>query len=330
MSADSPFLVRCAKCKHNFESHRLGKLTCPICKAEVYIEPPDGDQSAALAAEGQEAPDSDEKRTDQGGAESQPEAQAETETPEVGEEPPGGQEDEPVPPDEPQGTPAEPDPEELKRLLQTSQALLEHGKRTFEPAWETRSGSVFRRFAETLKQVFGNPAAFFANLKLEGYRRALTFAWIVCTLAVFFFALYGLWQLSRNSAAMLQDADLASGQDPEELISSMHNSLLITLFGSPLFGLVNVFLSAVLYHLGIMLAANRQVGFAATFRATAYGFAPLILVAIPFIGHLIGGMWSLVVQIIALANVHRISPARASLAVLLPVTGVLLLLYAVS
>jgi len=164
---------------------------------------------------------------------------------------------------------------------------------------------------------------------VDQYRRALSFGWIVCTLAVAFFALYGLWQLGQNEEELIRNAELGTEEQRRQLVETVRSSLLMSLFGSPLFGLINVMFSSVLYHLGIKLASDSNQGFCATFRATAYGFAPLLLVAVPFVGYLIGGMWSLILQVIALSQVHETSPARAALAVLLPVTAMLLLLYTV-
>jgi len=212
--------------------------------------------------------------------------------------------------------------------LEVKQQVDPENQRQFLPAWESGQAGVFKRFIDTFKQIFANPTWFFSNIKIDQYRKALSFAWIVCSLAVVFFALYSLWQLEQNTAALIERAAVQSGEDPQKIYESLRSFLLITLYGAPIFGLINIGISAFVYHMGIKLTANKHQGFKATFRATAYGFAPLLLVVVPFIGHLVGTLWSLILQIIGLTQVHQITPARASLAVLLPVTALMLIVYA--
>lgn len=312
MTPPSSFLVRCAYCQHNFETRTFGQITCPICRSQIHLEPPEG------FVEPQEEEAAPESFPEEGPAisEDTPELRA-TESPRLPEDPP------------PVGPPEEHEPglDDLRKLLELRKNFQAQPAPSFQPAWESEDGGRLHRFGETLKQIFANPTWFFANLRINGVKRALSFAWIVCTIAVAFFAVYGLWQLSRNEQALLQAPVEPGGGDPAEMVETLRSSLLVSLFGAPIFGLINVLLSTLLYHLGVRLAGNRNEGIRATFRATAYGFAPMVLVAVPFIGHLIGGLWSIVLQIIGLAEVHRIGPARASLAVLLPVTGIMLLLY---
>ena len=49
---------------------------------------------------------------------------------------------------------------------------------------------------------------------------------------------------------------------------------------------------------------------------------------VPFIGLLLGGLGTIALQILALSAIHRLPPLRASLAVILPTTAVLLLIMA--
>jgi hypothetical protein len=88
--------------------------------------------------------------------------------------------------------------------------------------------------------------------------------------------------------------------------------------------MVNFWLSALLIHLGVSVLAPQNRGFAATLRATAYGFAPMLLAVVPMIGHLLGGLWTLVLQTVAVGQIHRVPALRAVLAVLLPMSLFLL------
>jgi hypothetical protein len=199
------------------------------------------------------------------------------------------------------------------------------------PAWESGRRSVFWRFFATVRQILSNPREFFEGLSISSLFKAFTFGWLIASLAVAFFCGYSLWQLDANRAAHLELLQshpelIARGVTPAQMLDSMREMLLFSLFLAPLLGAVNVWVSAGLNHLGVMLAAGQNRGFVATFRATAYGFVPLLLLAVPLVGHLIGGLWSVGLQIVAIRQIHRIEFGRAVLAVLMPLLGVLLLL----
>ena len=308
MSSDRPVLVRCVSCQRNFETTKFGQINCPICRTKIFLEPPAG-YSPDDPAEAQEQATQEEAAAPETGPQLKPEPQIVDQQPE-------------------QADPEKQGLENLRSLLEVQQQAIAAGERKFLPAWESGQAGIFKRFIDTFKQIFANPTWFFSNFKIDKYRKALSFAWIVCSLAVVFFALYSLWQLEQNPSAVIEKAAAQSGEDPQKIYESLRSFLFISLYGAPIFGLTNILFSAFVYHIGIKLTANKHQGFKATFRATAYGFAPLVLVVVPFIGHLVGTLWALILQIIGLTQVHQITPARASLAVLLPVTALMLIVYA--
>lgn len=302
---EKPVLVRCASCGRNFTTRRVGHQECPACHAEIFLDTPDGAELVDEAEQPEQSPPAEPP---------QAEPAAEAGTPSTSDS---------------ENEPTQPSTEGIRRLIQLRDALQAAQERNFRPAWEEHGGNPVGRLIKTIKQIFSNPNRFFQILALDGVWRPLAFAWIISSLAMFFFALYGMWQLDRNSATLMNSISLKPGENPQQVIESLRSSLVFTLYGSPLLGLVNVLVSAGFYHVGIRLASERNAGLTATFRATCYGFTPLLLAVIPFIGHLVGGLWSLLLQIVALSHVHRITVSRASLAVLLPVTGVMLLLFAI-
>ena len=194
------------------------------------------------------------------------------------------------------------------------------------PAWEVPGKNLITRFFATLRQVLSAPSLLFYGLKIGNFGRALSFGWILWTLAVFFSVLYSLWSLDRDPQAILRNLQIPAGTNPQEIIDALRSQLLLGLYTSPLLGLFNLFVSALLYHLGVWLLAKKNRGFLATFRATAYGCAPLILFVIPFIGLLIGILGTIALHVLALSAVHRIPPLRAAAAVILPILAQMLLL----
>jgi hypothetical protein len=210
------------------------------------------------------------------------------------------------------------------------EAVLPHVRLEIVPPWEVPGANLVFRFFQTLKQILAAPSLFFYGLKVKNLGRALSFAWILFTLAVFFSMLYSLWSLERDPQALLQNIRIPAdaGTTKEALLEAVRSRLLLGLYASPVLGLLNLLLSALLYHLGVWLLSRKNRGLVATFRATAYGCAPLLFSVVPFIGLLLGGLGTIALQILALSAVHRLSPLRTSVAVILPTMAVLLLITA--
>jgi DNA-directed RNA polymerase subunit RPC12/RpoP len=350
-------LVRCAGCGHNFETERYGRLTCPICRSQIWLEPPPGhqpptDADAEAGGETDRAPsaaqpgatdgtapeaesgDDDAAQPEAAGrrraaADSAPQRQAEpaadsAESSEAGDDEasPGKKAD--------SGEPTPPEMEALRRLLAAGQRLARHPEEQ-PPPWEAGPGGALRRFGATVRQVFTQPSLFFARLPSGGLGRPFLFGWLIGTLGIACFALNGLWQLDANRQQTLEalraaaDAESAA-MGAEQLLESMHSFLLFSLLAAPLLGAINLWVTAGLNHLGVRLAAGEHRGFRMTFRATAYAITPMLLLALPWIGNPLGGMWTVVVEVIAIGQVHRLRSGRATLAVLLPVFSVLMLM----
>jgi hypothetical protein len=216
------------------------------------------------------------------------------------EAPEGEPEIEPEPEPEPAPAPQEQIPATVPEIPQAQLEIL--------PAWEVPGRSLITRFFTTLRQVLSAPSLLFYGLKIGNFGRAMSFGWILCTLAVFFSALYSLWSLDRDPQAILRNLQIPAGTNPQEIIEALRSQLLVGLYTSPLLGL--------------------HRGFLATFRATAYGCAPLILFAVPFIGLLIGILGTIALHVLALSAVHRLPPLRAAVAVILPALALLLLVAA--
>jgi hypothetical protein len=87
---------------------------------------------------------------------------------------------------------------------------------------------------------------------------------------------------------------------------------------TPLFTLIGLFISAALYHVSLLILGDGQHGFAVSFRALAYGNTPALLAILPFCGGFAGGLWSMVLVIMAFKLGHATDWWRAILAYFLP------------
>jgi hypothetical protein len=94
-----------------------------------------------------------------------------------------------------------------------------------------------------------------------------------------------------------------------------------------------LFIFAIWLHIWVYIAGGRK-GYMHTVKALAYGSTPGMIIGwIPIIGPFIGGIWTLVLEVLSVREMHQISTARAAIAVILaviiPIIIVMLLLAAV-
>jgi len=177
--------------------------------------------------------------------------------------------------------------------------------------WDERDRlGAFRAYWLTWRQVIGGPSGFFARLPVDrGIAGPLLFGLVTLILG----NLAGLfWQsVFYSSNEMLQAL-------MEEVGISPGSVLQLAVFLMPVYVVVQLFLWSGILHLMILLLARGGRGFEATFRVVAFSSAPALLYVVPFCGGLLASVWSAVLTIIGLREVHRVSGAVAALAVIIP------------
>lgn len=212
-----------------------------------------------------------------------------------------------------------------------------------EPAWERRKETgFFRAVAETTRQVFAEPAATFAKMKLSGglgtplgfYVLVASFSGIVAMLyqlAVFLVNPEAAMAASAKEAAevtkVLTDAGLSqyataytsmtSGGLSKEVVLAKFG---INIFLIPFIATISPFLMAGIYHGFLLLVGGAKKPFEVSFRVVCYGAGAIsLLQIIPVCGQYIVGIWTLVTLVIGLKCAHQTDFTRAALAILLPV-----------
>ncbi|GIX05660.1 MAG: hypothetical protein KatS3mg115_0063 [Candidatus Poribacteria bacterium] len=97
--------------------------------------------------------------------------------------------------------------------------------------------------------------------------------------------------------------------------------------GSLVGGLLGIALASALYHLALIVLGGRNAPYRATFRAIAYVNGAMAWIAwIPVLGWLGAWIWGIVLEVLALREVHRTTTGRAVVAVLAPLLVMLLVL----
>jgi hypothetical protein len=94
--------------------------------------------------------------------------------------------------------------------------------------------------------------------------------------------------------------------------------------------LLMLFIGAGWVHLWVWLLGGRK-GYMMTLKALSYGDTPYFLIGwIPFIGIIIGAIWSFILWIIGVRELHEISTGKAAAAVILAAVVVLIIIILVA
>jgi hypothetical protein len=171
---------------------------------------------------------------------------------------------------------------------------------------------------ETTRAVLASPGAFFRSMPVSGglgspLLYAVVIGWIGLVAAALYQALF----------RSIVGSSFAAFGDRPELVSALTwleswgGFAFQVIFGA-VFVVIGVFIAAGVLHVMLLLLGGAQRDFEATFRVVSYAQATSVLFLLPFCGQLVGGVWTLVLYVIGLAEVHRIGHGRAAAAVLLP------------
>ncbi|MFL5412089.1 MAG: YIP1 family protein [Myxococcales bacterium] len=191
--------------------------------------------------------------------------------------------------------------------------------------WERRGELGFASaWARTVTQALFEPSRFFASARVD--RNAAQVGFAVLTASAF--AVVGQFvehlflaaqreQIGRmlgNTAelppALARYLDLSQRSGPGVFVG-------IAIF-TPLVMLAFLYVSAVVTHgVGLVLGQSKR-GFPATLAACAYGFAPLVLLALPGCGVFIAVVWVAVLTGIGLKELHGIGSGGAVATVIVP------------
>ncbi len=195
----------------------------------------------------------------------------------------------------------------------------EPGPGTLTPLpWETPGEPFFDAFFETLKLFIIRPAEAFARMRRSGdLGRPILYAILLGWTGVIVSELYNLalrgmtWRLMPG---MHQFGEMQRFQSTGLFVALTIFMMVL----APVLVLIGLFIWSGIVHLMLLILGGANAGFDATFRVMSYAATAQIAQIVPLCGGLAGGIWALVLEIIGIAEAHRISQGKAALAVLLP------------
>jgi len=192
--------------------------------------------------------------------------------------------------------------------------------------WEDRERlGFFQAWWETTKTVLFKPSDFYRRLAPTGKMGdAILFAVIWFIISGIIAAIYGMiFQGVQFSLMGLLEQRGFQGQQnpfgPLGMGGMVGVSALTNLVCTPVMGLVWMIIVAGIYHLILMLVKGANQPFEATLRVVCYATGYIIWNIIPLCGGLIGWVYSIVLAIIGLNEVHKSGGGKAAAAVLVPI-----------
>lgn len=207
----------------------------------------------------------------------------------------------------PRGAPE--DPWAAPRVSDTADghAAPHHGPSSLP--WE--EGYSLPNLLETIRRVTVATSQTFAEAPRDvGITPALLFGLLLATA----FGLIG----SGLQAIFIPHGDAIPGE-LGRVLDVIGQPSVLSLVITPVQVLLGLFIGTAIVHLGLMIVGGANSGFEATFRVLAYATGALApLQIIPVLGPFVAGVWGLVLEVIALKELHETTGGKAAFAVLAP------------
>lgn len=178
------------------------------------------------------------------------------------------------------------------------------GPPPFEDPAEGFLGGLWRSWKESLLR----PSRFFSRVGDGGTILRPLLYYLIVTVVGAFFTL--MWQSVWISLVQVEGY--------AEVGEAMAVGPVLSFFFSPFVALVVLVMGVLVYHLGALVLAPDRQGMAATARVVCYAAGPAVLAAVPVLGSLVAGVWTLVLQVVGLREAHRTTTGRALLMVFWP------------
>lgn len=179
------------------------------------------------------------------------------------------------------------------------------------PAWEDPSVPFPVDFVRTLAATLREPGAFFRGVPWDAAAARPVLFYLLVTVAAALGSLFWEAAFARGATPWMAELGLAS----PELNAG---TALLGFFFTPFAALAWLALWGLLLHLFVLfLARDGRRGLGATFRAVCYASSPGLLALVPFVGPVVGSVWTLVLTAIGVREAHRMSGGQAAGAVIL-------------
>jgi len=190
--------------------------------------------------------------------------------------------------------------------------------------WER--GKDFASLLETAKLLITSPAEAYDQAKEKGdYGSPILFAVIFAVIGGIFSAFWQILQIGGAGSLMKQIPDL-----PPEMRDALSGAGGATgaagaVFGiilAPVFAVIGLFIWSAIVHLVLNLLGalkDSSAGFEGTLRAASFASVVQLAYVVPVVGPIVAFVWSVILQVLGIASLHRTSQGKAVAGVLIPI-----------
>lgn len=184
------------------------------------------------------------------------------------------------------------------------------GGRAERTPWERTDAAFPTDMFGSWFQCMTEPRAFFRSVDAS----------VPFSRPLFFFFVF--WILGSGLGTLSANATFAGwyAANGIETPGAMWN--LFIFFLSPFVGAVSLALYTAFTHLGVRIFVRDGEQIGVTARGLCYASAPQLLAVIPFLGWLVGPLWSLVLAVVSVRELHRTNTGSAIAAVIVPLLAV--------
>ena len=177
--------------------------------------------------------------------------------------------------------------------------------------WEDPGRPWPGALVDTVRLLVTTPRRAYEGVPVSGdVLRPVLFALALGWLGLVFTA---MWELTLGSA--MRGMMPGGGSDFEGPKRLLYLAMIPL---GPLYVAVGLLIGSAILHVALLLVGGAKSGYVATLRVVCYAQAASIGLVLPFCGGMVAGLGYLVLEVIGLSVLHRISPGKAVLAVLIP------------
>lgn len=181
--------------------------------------------------------------------------------------------------------------------------------------WENRTGSLFGSFFSLIGTLLSSPAKVFSRITMRSRMGT----------AILFYVLLVLITAPSILVSQIGDfSEAASSEYGSFVIPMMLMQPVITL----ILGTAGLFISAGLLQLLFMITGVKKASYKETFVAYCYSSAPLIILLfpIPILPAIVVNIWGFVLQVIGMAELHKVGRGKMFLIQIIPLVIMWILL----
>ena len=185
--------------------------------------------------------------------------------------------------------------------------------------WERRATlGTANGFVEALKLFVTAPTEAFAQTIKQGdFGSPLLFAIIVGWIGI---AVGQIWETLIGASILSMMPAEVRNQIP--FVVGSAGGFLFNVIFAPIFIIIGIFIWSAILHLCLVIVGGlgqSRSGFEGTFRVVSYGTVAQLANVVPIAGEMICLVWSLVLAVIGVQQIHQTEKGKAVLAVLIPV-----------